>query len=171
MVGRTRGRISRAPLQAFFAEGHCEQFWHWQECLLFDVFRLAFLLPTSASPALQGAVKNGFGKAVMVRGVPEPCQFPSLEGCQKRSLWAYKEADLGLHQVVGLVPQVGDADSFPQALGLESLDPFLRVCHPFTPWKTILNTVDNPAPRPCWFVSGQTTVNRIWVKFWVLRLQ
>ena len=36
------------------------------------------------------------------------------------------EADLAPHSVVGLVLQVGDA-KFPQALGLESLDPFLRV--------------------------------------------
>ena len=31
------------------------------------------------------------------------------------------------HPVVGLVLQVGDAEKFPQALGFESLDPFLRV--------------------------------------------
>ena len=38
-----------------------------------------------------------------------------------------KEFDLAPHPVVGLVLQVGDAEKFPQALGLESLDPFLRV--------------------------------------------
>ena len=31
------------------------------------------------------------------------------------------------HPVVGLVLQVEDAEKFPQALGLESLDPFLKV--------------------------------------------
>ena len=41
-------------------------------------------------------------------------------------LWAQKEVDAP-HPVVGLVPQVGDAEKFPQALGLVSLDPFFRV--------------------------------------------
>ena len=31
------------------------------------------------------------------------------------------------HPVVGLVLQVEDAEKFPQALGLESLDPFRKV--------------------------------------------
>ena len=50
-----------------------------------------------------------------------------FESCQKTSLWARKEASLALHPVVGLVLQIGDAEKFPQALGLESLDLFLRV--------------------------------------------
>ena len=32
-----------------------------------------------------------------------------------------------LHSVIGLVLQVGDVEKFPQALGFESLDPYLRV--------------------------------------------
>ena len=34
--------------------------------------------------------------------------------------------DLAPHPVVGLVLHVGDAEKFPQALGFESLDPFLQ---------------------------------------------
>ena len=43
------------------------------------------------------------------------------------SLWVHKEDDVAPHPVVGLVLQVGNAVKFPQALGLESLDPLLRV--------------------------------------------
>ena len=61
----------------------------------------------------------------MARDMPKPCEFPSLDSCQKSFLWAHKEVDLASHPVVGLVLQVGDAEKLPQALGLESLDPFL----------------------------------------------
>ena len=50
---------------------------------------------------------------------PEPCEFPSLDSCQKRFLWAYKEVDLALHPVAGL------AEMFLQTLAFESLDLFL----------------------------------------------
>ena len=42
-------------------------------------------------------------------------------------MWAHKEVDLAPHLGIGLVFQAGDAEKFPQALGLKSLDPFLRV--------------------------------------------
>ena len=38
-----------------------------------------------------------------------------------------KKVDLAPHSVVGLVLQVGDVEKFLQALGLESLDLFLRI--------------------------------------------
>ena len=38
-----------------------------------------------------------------------------------------QQVDLGPHQVVGFVLQVGDTKKFPHALGFESLDPFFRV--------------------------------------------
>ena len=41
--------------------------------------------------------------------MPEPCECPSLDSCQKRFLWAHKELDLALHSVVGLALGVGDA--------------------------------------------------------------
>ena len=58
----------------------------------------------------------------MACDMPEPCKFPSLDSCKKRSLWTHKEVDLAPHPVVGLVLQRGDAEKFPQALGFESLD-------------------------------------------------
>ena len=43
------------------------------------------------------------------------------------SFWPTRKFIFAPHSVVGLVLQVEDADKFPQALGLESLDPFLKV--------------------------------------------
>ena len=63
----------------------------------------------------------------MACDMPEPCEFPSFDSCQERFLWAQEEADPAAHPVVAPVLQVGDAETFSQALGLESLDPFLRV--------------------------------------------
>ena len=63
--GGHEGRLSRDPLPVFSAEGPCEQFWHGQICPLFDVVHLAFPLPTTASPTLQGGSKDGFGEAVV----------------------------------------------------------------------------------------------------------
>ena len=77
-----------------------------------------------AMPILRGTLKDGFGEAVVVCDMPEPCEFQSLDSCQKRFLWTHKGVDLAPHPVVGLVLQVGDAEKFPQALGFESLDPF-----------------------------------------------
>ena len=37
----------------------------------------------------------------VVAGQLEPCEFPSLESCQKRFLWSHKEVDLAPHPVVG----------------------------------------------------------------------
>ena len=60
--------------------------------------------------------------------MPELCEFPSLDGRQK------KVADLASHSVVGLVLQVEDAEKFPQALDLERLDPVLRRSGAGTQW-------------------------------------
>ena len=64
--------------------------------------------PHTASPTVQGALKYGFGEAVLVCDMPKPCKFPSLDSCQEKFLWTYKEADLAPHPVVGRVLQVGD---------------------------------------------------------------
>ena len=105
---------------AFFsAGGHCEQFWHEQRCPFSDAVHPAFPLPTMASPALQGALRDGFGEAVVACDIPEPCKFPSLDSCKKSFLWTHKE--------VGLELKVEDAEKFPDVLGLESLGPFVRV--------------------------------------------
>ena len=81
------GRFSRDHLLVFSAGGLCEQFWYGQGCPLFVVVPPAFPLPTTASPTLQGALKDGFGEAVVACDMPEPCDFPSLGSCQKRFLW------------------------------------------------------------------------------------
>ena len=71
-------------------------------------------------------LEGWFGEAVVACDMPEPCKFPSLDGCQKRF---HKEIDLTPHPAVGLVLQVGDAEKFPQALGFESLDSFFQSQH------------------------------------------
>ena len=50
----------------FSAGGHHEQFLHGQGHPLFDVVCPAVPLPTSALPTLQGALKDGFGEAVVM---------------------------------------------------------------------------------------------------------
>ena len=71
---------------------------------VFDVVRPEFHRPTLASPALQvqGDMKNGFGKAVVMRDLSEPCVFLSLDSCQTGSQWA---AYHGLDQL-SLLPVV-----------------------------------------------------------------
>ena len=63
----------------------------------------------------------------MACDMPVPHKFLSLDSCQKRFLWTHKGVDLAPHTVVGLVLLVGDVEKFPQALGFEGLDPFLRL--------------------------------------------
>ena len=52
---------------------------HGQERPLFDLVHPAFLLPTTASPTLQRALKDGFAEAVMACDMPESCKFLSLD--------------------------------------------------------------------------------------------
>ena len=52
-------------MPVFSPGGPCEQFWHEQGRPLF--VHPAFLLPTTASPTLQGVPKDGFGEAVVWR--------------------------------------------------------------------------------------------------------
>ena len=76
------------------------------------------------SLTLQEALKDGFGDAVMMCDMPEPCKFPSLDSCQERFLWTYKEADLATHSIIDLLLKVGGTERLPHALGFASLDPF-----------------------------------------------
>ena len=76
---------------------------------------------------LQCALKGGSGQAVVACDMTDSCKFPSLGSRQRRLLWSHKGVDLAPHPVVGLVLQVGDVEKFPQALGFEGLDPFIRV--------------------------------------------
>ena len=61
---------------------------------LFDVVQPAFPLPTTASPTLQSATKNGLGAAVVACDVTKPCKFPFLDSCQKRFLTIVKRHKL-----------------------------------------------------------------------------
>ena len=62
----------------------------------------------------------------MAYNMPEPLsKLPSLDSCLKRFLWTHKEVDLAPHPAAGLVLHVGDAEKFPQALGFQSVDPFI----------------------------------------------
>ena len=100
MIGSSEGQeghFSRDPLPVFSAEGPCERFCHGQVCLLFDVVHPAFPLSTTASLTLQGALKDHFGEAVVACDMPETCEFPSLDSCQKRFLWTHNRVDLAPH--------------------------------------------------------------------------
>ena len=57
--------------QSLLHEAPCEQFCP-QGCPLFDVVHPAFPMPTTASPTLQGAMKDGFREAVMTCDKREP---------------------------------------------------------------------------------------------------
>ena len=70
-----------------------------QVCPLFSAVHPAFPLSTIASPTLQGVLKDGFGEAVMVCDMHEPCKFLPLDSCQQRSLWTHEEVDLAIHPV------------------------------------------------------------------------
>ena len=76
-----------------------------QGCPLFHVVHSAFPLPTTASTTLQGALKGGFGAAVVASDTPEPCKFVSVSLC--------------IQSLVLL--QVRIAEKFLVALGFEGL--------------------------------------------------
>ena len=61
-------------------------------CLMLSIQR--FILPNTALPTLQGALKAEFGETVVACDMPEPYKFPSLASCQKRFLWTHKDVDL-----------------------------------------------------------------------------
>ena len=122
--GGHEGRFSRDPLPVFSTGDYRKQLRHRQGSPFFDVVHSAFLLPTAESPSLRDALKGDFGEAVVACDMPEPCRFPSSDSCQKGFSWDHKEADLSPHLVVGFVLQVGDAEKFPQALGLEKAGSF-----------------------------------------------
>ena len=105
------------------------QFCQWRGCPLFDVVHPPFPLPTTASSTLRGALKDGFGEAVVACDMPDPRKFPSLDSCQKRFLRTQKEVDLAPDLVVGLVLLVGDTEKFPHALVFQSLDDFFLSQH------------------------------------------
>ena len=72
----------------------------WQACPLLHVVHPVFPLPTTTSLILQGALKDGFGEAVVARDMLEPCKSPSLDSCQMRFLWTQKEGDAAPHPII-----------------------------------------------------------------------
>ena len=57
--------------QPFLRGGHREQFWHGQGRPLFDVVHPELPSPTTASPTLQGSLKDGFEQAVVALDTAE----------------------------------------------------------------------------------------------------
>ena len=109
------------PLEAFVSSSGMDIHVHS------DFVHPAFPLPTTASPNVQGALKDDFGEAVVACDMPKTWKFPSLDSCQTRFMWTRKDLDLVPRPVVGLVLHVEDVQKFPQALGFKSLDPLFRV--------------------------------------------
>ena len=105
-VGGHERHFSKDPLPVFFffffAEGHCEQFWHGHGWPPFDIVHPKFLLPTTASPTLQGALKDGSGEAVVA------CDMPGL-----RLLTVARRDSCGPTRKL-IVLQTRDNDSSPK---------------------------------------------------------
>ena len=75
LSGGHKGQFSRDSPHVFSAGDHFEQLWHGQGCPLFDIFHPAFPLLTMASIPLQGALKDGFGEAVMAHDLNFLCLY------------------------------------------------------------------------------------------------
>lgn len=74
------------------------------------------------------ALKNGFGELSYRMPCPNHASFRLWPVAGSDSWWAYKEVDLDHHPLIGLITLLaGDAEKFPQVLGLESFSPFQRV--------------------------------------------
>ena len=57
-----------------------EQLWLEQGGPFFEVEHPAFLLPTTASPTLQGALKDGLGEAVVAHVCPNFASLRAVDG-------------------------------------------------------------------------------------------
>ena len=81
VVGGREGRFSRDPVPIFFCMRPSGAVPAWAEEMMdgqMIVVNPSFLLPTTASPTLQGALKDGFGEAVVANDVLKPCEFLRL---------------------------------------------------------------------------------------------
>ena len=142
--------FSRDPLLVFFAEGPLWAVVAWAG------MSTLWWCPSSISSADHGAAHSSqcpegwFWRGYRACDMSKPCNFTSLDSCQKRVLWTHKEVDLAPHPAVGLVLQVEDAEKFPQALSFKSLDPFFRVSKQGPCFTTIEEDVgDNLLVRWC----------------------
>ena len=75
VVGGTWGTIQRRSSSSLFCRGPLRAV---LACPHFDVVHPEFPVPTMAPPTLQGALKGGFGKDVVVYDMPEPCKLSFL---------------------------------------------------------------------------------------------
>ena len=122
-LGEHERWFSRDPLPIFSVEGSCVN----SSCMGRDVHSLMlsiqhFLCQPQHCPHCKMPWRMVLERlsSIMMWDIPEPCELPSLDSCQKRFLWTRKEADLVPHPVVGLALQVGDSEKFPHALGFKT---------------------------------------------------
>ena len=95
VVGGTWGTIQQwSPSSHFCGRPSCSILAWARDVHALTLSAQHFPLPTSASPTLQGAQKDGFGEAVVTCEIHEPCEFPFFDSCQNGFLWAHKEFDL-----------------------------------------------------------------------------
>ena len=87
----------------------------WAGRPLLNVIHPAFPLPTAESLTLQGALLDDFERLSSSHDMPNPCQFPCLDGCQRRKV------DLTPYAIMRLTLQAGDAEEFFHTLQLEML--------------------------------------------------
>ena len=70
--------VQQKPSSSFLQEAIVSSYGTGRDLSLFDVVHPAVPLSTTALPILQGALKDGFGEAVVACDKPEPCKSPSL---------------------------------------------------------------------------------------------
>ena len=125
-IGSSRGHdrwFSRDSFPVFSAGGHCEQFWHGEGCPLFDVVHTAFPLPTTVSPTLQHALKDGFGKAVHTMQVSLSWRLPEAVPVGPQGSWF---CSMPSCRSCAPCTEVGNAEDFPWAFGFKSVNPFFQ---------------------------------------------
>ena len=120
------GPFSRYPLPLFFSFS-AGGLRNGQERLVFlrpAFFFFFFACPRRDLLSKVSLLQDGSAEAVVESDTPEPCTFPSPDSCHKTFLLASKEDHAAPRPVVGHVLRAGNAETFLQALGLESLDLF-----------------------------------------------
>ena len=70
-------------------------------------------------PRCRPSSKDGLEETLVACDTPEPCKFPSFDSCQEElPVCPTRKLTLFRSPVVGLVLQVGNAETFPQHLFL-----------------------------------------------------
>ena len=86
--GWTRGTIQQRSSSLFYRRPLWADIGHGWGCLLFAVIHLPFPLPSTLSPTLQGALKDGFGADVVVRVMPASCELPAQIPVGPQGSWS-----------------------------------------------------------------------------------